>query len=420
MTTASETSSELPDVELIERDDFELEPMSTDQAEEKRAAIDPRVLALVAVAAIMLAVAIMSRPGSGPSPQVPTQTTREVAPTTSAPAPDPALDSATSSPRNTQPIPLFGTNAPPEIPGVLSAVDSAGSLVVIDRSKLRAKENRLDMVIVEADPAAMLAVTGAPAVKVARDLSISGTRIVVSHDDRFLEPSFELSDIAADPNGTALLVEYGGRGQTATLAPIGWDGTDESELIHWELEGQSLEVLGAWQDQLVVQRADRVWTLDASLQETFVADGEVLSYDGVHLVRLRCEQVDACQIVVGSIDQPEARLVDLPETLRPLAQEAWTSSLAVSPDGTRLGASVRFGGLSLPVVVDLDSGESISLSDGMNHQAPVVWSPDGEWLAYAFTDDVMVWNLEAGRSWRIAVNREMVSLHWQPDAEPVG
>jgi WD40 repeat protein len=268
------------------------------------------------------------------------------------------------------------------------------------------------MDLVDEDPRASLIISGAPALDVDRALSISEGRAPVRHEDRFVDPDFDLIDLVGDRTGSAIVVTYENNRQLVTLIPLEEGRADESQATVWDLPSEAADVLGAWQDQLLLHQANRIWLLDVSFRSTLVAEGELLTYDGTHLARLRCDELDVCQLLVGTPDAPDTHVLDLPEILAPLSLEAWVGSIAIAPDGTRLGASVRYGALSLPLVLDLTTGETLSLPDGVNRQAPVAWSPDGEWLSLVYIDDVMVWNIAQNRAWLIEVNRDMERLIW--------
>ncbi|MCP3989080.1 MAG: hypothetical protein GY724_08395 [Actinomycetia bacterium] len=408
-----ETVTELTEVELIEGDRFELPPARPEEPAQRSPIVGSKAVAVASIALIVLALAIMSRPEVSQTVEPDPGQTTSTPLSTSIPFEGNGNVSGATTTRVTQAIPLFDENVPEDLPGVISAIDAQGSLIIIDWTELRPRENRLEMELIDDEPKASLALTGAPFLAVNRDLSHSQTRIVVSNQDRFLDPSFDLADLVPDRTGTALIVSHSNSGQTVTMIPLDWDGVDESAITSWDIPGNAMDVLGSWQGQLLMHQANRIWLLDTDLEATLVADGELLAYNGTHLALLRCDELGACQLLVGTPDAPDTHMVDLPEPLVPLAHRDWVGSIAISPDGSRLGASVRNGALSLPMVIDLTTGESQSLSDGMNHHAPVAWSPDGEWLAYVYTDDVMVWNIGLGRSWRVSVNREMERLMWR-------
>ena len=180
------------------------------------------------------------------------------------------------------------------------------------------------------------------------------------------------------------MIDHLSDSQEVVLIPIDWDGIDESRLARWTLPTNGIEVLGTWEGSLVLHQAGQTWTLAPGPGPTagagigtatepvpvLVAEGTVLAYDGRYLTRLACPTPGACEIAVGPLDEPDRHVVPVPEMLAPLDHEAWTSSVAISSDGARMAVSARFGALSLPVVIDLDTGVAISRSDGMNHRAP--------------------------------------------------
>jgi Tol biopolymer transport system component len=98
--------------------------------------------------------------------------------------------------------------------------------------------------------------------------------------------------------------------------------------------------------------------------------------------------------------------------LASLALARWVGPVAISPDGAKLVVWLGEGLISAPSVLDLDTGETTSLGDATNRQGSIAWSPDGQWLAYVFTDDLVVWSLPDDRSWRITLDRRLDSLMW--------
>lgn len=410
----TDTTNDLAEVELIERDRFELAREATSEPVGRDVAIGSKAIVVASIAVIVLALAIISRPGASVAVDETAGQTTVPAPTTSLPDQASSAGSELETTVVTQSIPLFSDNISSGIPGVISAVDRDGSLIVIDRTRVRPQESRLGMVPTFENPKATLILDGSAPIPVDRELFFNGTQIFVQHDDdRFLAPSFALDDIAPGQEGNALLVSHLPDSQLAVVVPLEWDGTNPESLLQWEVPGYGLDISGVWGNELVVHQANKVWLLDAESNATLVGEGRLLSYDGANLARLVCEEPDQCVLAVGPPDQPEARTLPLPDMLAVLDIDDWAGSVSISPDGRRLGTSVRFGVLSLPVVVDLTNGETESLADGMNRQAPVAWSPDGEWLAYVYTDDVMVWSVAEGRSWRIEVNRELETLVWR-------
>ena len=414
-----ETADDLPAVELVERDRFEMaDEVVVDEPVAKGPSIGSKAVIAASIAAIIVALAVISRPGQEVAvDEAPSQTT--AAPTTTSMLPGGATGAVSGRPipttAVTQPIPLYSENAPPVVPGVISGIDSAGSLIVIDRTEVRPDEIRLGIRPAESGARATLMVEGSGPVGVLQELGIDGTEVLVSYagSARFLEPGFDMLRIAPDRQGNAVLVSHLPDIQLVSVVPVAWDGREESVVGRWRFEGPGVEVLGAWRDSLLTHQANRVWLTDPDSNSTLVADGRVLAYDGRHLAMFACSAPNECQLSVGPPDDPAQRSVLLPAVLAALDIEAWADSVSISPDGSRLAASALFGALPLPVIVDMETGDATQLADGMNPQAPIAWSPDGQWLAYVYTDDVMVWNFDERRSWRIQVNRELQSLLWR-------
>lgn len=412
----TDTTDDLPEIELIETSRFELpEGAQSKEAVERGPIMGGTTVVIIAVAAIVVGLIAIPRTVTPVAlNQVPSQTTANLVPTTSIP--DDPGGAVSQSLRATEParIPLFDESLTTELPGVLSAVDASGSLIVIDRTKIGPEEIELGMTVAADDPRSTLIVDGARPIPVQRELTAEGTQVVVHHrDGRFLEPSFALEEIAPDREGTAVVVAHEAERQEVVAVPLAWDGVDADTLLEWSLPGQSLDVLGVWGDRLVVHQANRVWLLTTALDSTLVGEGRLLAYDGAHLSRLVCDQPTRCSLAVGPPDDPSARVVTLPPTLGSLDVDDWAGSVSVSPDGRRLAASVRYGTLFLPVVVDLETGATESVAEGANQRAPMAWSPDGEWLGFVYTDDIVVWNPAEQRQWRIPIDRELETLLWR-------
>ncbi|MEM8924020.1 MAG: hypothetical protein AAGD35_11010 [Actinomycetota bacterium] len=419
MATAADTESKesKEGVELIEPGALLIGEASgsTETSEEpvaRESGVSTPVVIAGSIVAIVVALVVFSRPGPPVSVDDTDQTTVPVttAPTTLVPTQTTAAFAPV-----TQAIPRFNDNVAADLPGVISSFDLGGSLIIIDRSAFRPDEKRLQLNLIEDGARSLLMFDGAPPIGVAQRLTFDGARIEVAlSDDEGVNPTFRPADLAPDLAGKVLLVERGNETLRVSMAPVVFDdaGAAEAEILRWELPSQP-RVLGRWGDELLIERAARTWLIDADLRTTEVAAGRVLAYDGTHLVRLLCDGPTTCSLAVGTPAAPDRVVRPLPEELAAADDDDWTRSIAVSPDGRRVAIVVRQGGLSLPMIVDLDTGATGYLADGVNHRSPVAWSPDGEWLAYLYTDDVMVWNLEGQRSWRVPVNRDLQSLLWR-------
>jgi hypothetical protein len=396
--------------ELLDGGAFE-EEVTTTEPVSHDGGLGTKIAAIATVSAIVLTFALISSPGAGTASDEGTATTSVAAgPTTAATAAAGTEPPPTTRPK--QPIPLFEGNLPPELPGVIGGIDVLGAVVVIDQTLPGPFETNLGLTPAAESPHMLIGLEGMAPIGLEATIRMDGGRLKVEDADGAVISDYDVARLLPDGAGTVVVVELMGNTQVATLTSLAAGG-GSGEPVVWEIDGQGPEILGAWDGRLVVHRANRTWLLDEGGRTELVAEGEVLTYDGLHLVRLDCPELGRCELAAGDPSAPDTYRVAVPEWIAVLSDEAWTGSVAVSPDGTRLGASVSYGGLSLPAVIDLETGEAESLADGMNNGAPVAWSPDSDWLAYAYAGDVMVWNVTGSRSWRIAVNRDLHALLWR-------
>jgi hypothetical protein len=376
--------------------------------------LPPIVVAVIVLAAAVI-FGLLSRP---PSPPSGTDEDPDRSPAEAEPGNGGAGDRETAAERDLvaqrlamRDIPAFDDSIPGDLPGVLSGIDDRGSFVVIDRRAEGPVERALGPAVAGSDriTAARLGIVGAPLIRLDGEIRVDGHELVSTASG--VRRQIDLSEVVPDLAGSVLVVSADGSGATASATSL--DGDGGAEPILWELSGPEVEVLGLWRDALLVRRGAHTWLLEEGGGSRLVTSEQVLTFDGRNLSVLACPRLDQCRIEVGPPDDVQRRSIPLPESLARLAPSAWTTSLAISPDGSHLAASVAHGALSLPMVIDLDTGESLSLADGMNRQAPVAWSPDGQWLAYVYTDDVMVWPITGERSWRITLDRQLDVLLWR-------
>ena len=431
-TLPDESVSDASSVELIERGPFELaDSLTTEEPMQRGPVVGTKALVAVSIGLIVLAFAVMTRPG--PEDRVvdePPQTT--VAPSTTAPPPPDAVEAdAAPAPR---PIPPFEPNLPEGLPGVISGIDQVGSLLLIDRTRSAPVETPLGLVPTVDGATTRLVFDGGSIVDLTADVLVRDELLVVDADQDVLRDSFNLGRLSPDRPGGLLVVETSGTQVVATWSPVGAsaggedgagddDGADSEDLaefvaapqqpLSWTIPSPGVDVVGVWGDELLLRRANRIWLLSTDGGTRPVGDGQLLAYDGRHLARLTCDRIGVCALAVGSPDAPNARTLDLPEWLERAADRLWTPTVSISPDGTRLAMAGPNGGISSPLVVDLETGVATPLADGINRDAATAWSPDGRWLAYVYTDDVMVWSLDEGRSWRITLNRQLDDLLWR-------
>jgi WD40 repeat protein len=241
---------------------------------------------------------------------------------------------------------------------------------------------------------------------------IRGDLLVVEADASLIADTFNLTRLAPETDGGVLVVESERGEYSATWNSLRPSGS-VSEEITWSLPSSSVEVLGVWGEELLVQRANEIWLLNQDGGTRSVGGGQFLAFDGENLARLVCDEVSVCSLAVGPPSDPDARTVELPEWLEAGPDDLWVPTVVISPDGDRLAMAGPNGGISSPLIVDLETGIATPLADGINRQAAMAWSPDGRWLAYVYTDDVMVWSLDEGRSWRVTVDRQLETLLWR-------
>lgn len=375
----------------------------------------PWVVVPLSLLAIVVTLAVISRPGP-PVDNAGPQTT--LAPSTTFEPDESTEELATAAVTTAASLPSFAGNLPTDIPGVISGYDDDGSLVIVNRENDGPTEHAIGVSLTGTAPATVVMVDGAPPVGFVQELVFNGRQLEfrLSQDDP--DPSIALTEIIPDTSVDVLFL-YRGNNTTqvvAATAPAAASAPDGApDLLStevWDVPGHP-NVIGQSNGALVVERAGSVWLVDAEGHTADVADGQVLSYDGTHLARLDCDTPVTCTIRVGPIDEPDRHDVPLPDELASLGQDLWAASVAVSPAGDQLAVVARQGGLSQPMVIDLETGEVDTLKEIIRHDSPLVWSPDGEWLAYRVLDDIKVWRLSAQRSWLIPIDRELQTLLWR-------
>ena len=389
-----------------------------------------RVLGLGAVAVVLLALALMSRPGDqDPFDQLPAnkqqeilqrQNRQNVVPDTPIeepqrstdttlpqPVPTPRADSAqaddeagTDDGEPLGPIPELRADLSADMPDLLLAYGPAGSVVQIRRSDDQPTEIQVPSGL---RPGTML-------------YSLFDERPLVLTDSTLLAVlpggEVEAADVAAHHllpgDGGVVLVSDGQPTRQVIISSRIGDGDGSLSL------GYDVELLGAWQGRPLVYKAGAVWLLDDDGTAELVAEGVEAGYDGRNLFMVRCDRPDDCRIDVGPPDEPNRRSVPVPEQLADRPIDSWAPGAAVSPDGDRL-AVVDRRGVALPRWIDLETGTATALSESVNEDSPVAWSPDGRWLAYAFGDDIIAWDTGDDRSWRIFVDRPISHMVWAED-----
>ena len=182
--------------------------------------------------------------------------------------------------------------------------------------------------------------------------------------------------------------------------------------------GADVEIHGAFDGRLLVSKAGSVWMIDNEGGADVVSQGEVLGFDGRHLVMHRCDRPDRCRIEVGPPDDPARGTVSIP---RPLADRSVASWVAVvSDDGQRLAILDQIG-LSFPLWIDLDSGADPFNVDVSAQESAMAWSPDGRFLVYTAGDGLLLWDTETRRASRVRLGRKVDQLDWaEADGETAG
>jgi len=383
-----------------------------------------------AVVAIVGAVAGLSRVGDGS----PTPTTAAPA-TTLAPPPG-------AAPAELSPFSDLPADLPPELPGLLVAFDSLGSLVLVDRAADRPDEVRLGLIADEGGGPHGLGLGGAEPVWFAQAMAGGSTLRAVNPAGEPLGEGIDLRLLG--PESEVLVAERSAAGVEAAVVPLNHLGTRENNDLRWALPPDGVRILGVWNSQLLVTQGAATWLLPTSGSgpppaPVPVGPGEVLGFDGRWLVRRACVEPGVCGLTVGPPDQPDRFQVPAPVMLEapgvaptgipgsgtpasttssapPAPPEpqigSWAGPVAVSPDGARLAAAVRFGDLTWLTVVDLTSGAVDRYDSSLSPGALLAWAPDGAWLAFQTGRDLQIRRQEDGRTWILGLDRDLVALRW--------
>ncbi len=387
----------------------------------------------VAALAIAGAVAGLSQVGGG-SP----------APTTAAPPTTLVAPGPSGTAVELSPFSAFPADLPPELPGLLVAFDSLGSVVLVDRADDRPVEVRVGLIPDGAGGGHGLGLGGAEPMWFAQAFSGGSTLSAVGPSGDPLGDGVDLRRLG--PESEVLLAERSAAGVEAAVVPLNHLGTRENNDLRWALPPDGVRLLGVWNGQLLVTQGAATWLLPTSGSGPSppavpVAAGEVLGFDGRWLVRRACTEPGRCGLVVGPPDQPDRFPVPAPVVLvapgvaptgipgsgpppgasttastAPAAPEpqtgSWAGPVAVSPDGSRLAAAVRFGDLTWLTVVDLATGAVERYDSSLAPGALVAWAPDGAWLAFQSGRDLQIRRQRDGRTWVLGLDRDLVTLRW--------
>ena len=312
-----------------------------------------------------------------------------------------------------QAIPPYETNLPDDVPGTISSFDALGSMLVIQRDRAGPDEVALGLPPATGEPEVRLALDGGRSIGFDSEFELQSSTLRVDTGRAPISAVVDLASlVSTDGAKTAMIVDDRGRDLVVQRRVIVDDTETPVTEREWILPSSGVEVLGLWDDEVVVHRTGSTWLVGAGGTVRAGLPRRPLAYDGQNLVVVECGNVDGCSFAVGPPTGPAVSTVPVPLEVERVPVDRWASTVAVAPDASAIALAVPDGGIALPVVVDLATGEATALADGINEGSPVVWSPDGAWLAYLYTDDVMVWSLDIGRSWRISVNRDLQTLDW--------
>ncbi len=434
-----------PGVEFLESEPsaFRLSKPTEEVSESLLTSSTSRYLALGAVGVVLIALAIMSRPGSDEAAfeQLPTADQREILErrglgedNNDTLGTDPARDrddldetddasasggadgeaatnngteqEADSEPAPPPPIPRLRSDLPAELDGVLYITGTDGSLVAVDWAKGEATETPFPAEVTIDDAEIPV-------------LQLNGVEVIMAAGDSLLQVTpaglesspADIAELLPTNGGLAVVAAGEGGQRMAFLVPVPGREPPES-VIERTLTGD-LDPVGRWNDQLVVQKAGKTWLLDVQGDGgRLLTDGQLMSFDGQHLVTFACNGPTECRIQVGTPDQPASVSVAVPENLVARDSSAWGPSATVSDDGRRLAIVDDTGAFSAPTVVDLTTEEVTVGTDIVNGNSPLMWSPDGRFLTYAFGDDLVLWDIDLDERYRIDIDRQIGRMLW--------
>jgi hypothetical protein len=300
-------------------------------------------------------------------------------------------------------IPPLRDDLPDDLGGILLASGPDHRLLRVDWSQRAIGEEELE-VQATTEPAGGLVVQQGQVYLGGRDNILR------------IDPAGEIGIAISPPGqvlpsdeGVAVVVAVEPR-RVAGIAPTDLDG---SEFVGPWTVGDDVRVLGGWRGTLLVHKAGAVWSLDRDGGSTALARGELVGYDGTNLVLVNCSRVDDCRIEIGTPDRPAQRSVPVPEALHQYDIAAWTTSFALSPDGSRLALATERGVATVLLWIDLETGKDKTVAASLVPGSPVAWSPDGRYLAATVVgQDLVVAREEDRQSWRIDVARSLDGLVW--------
>lgn len=434
----SDTDEESVEFLETEPSAFRLDRPTAEVSESLLSSSTSRLLALGAVGVVLVALAIMSRPGSGdPFDQLPTARQQEILERRAqdqeddgaTPAPEESgvddaageaaddkeptendgddVEPATAAPP--PPIPRLRSDLPAEVSGSLFMTGTDGSLVSVAWAEMEIEEALLPIEIGVAErEVSALQLIGQEVIMLTEGQLLQLT------DDGVESSAAEITELLPTDGGLAVVAVGSGGMRTAFFLPA--DGREPPESVIERQVNQDLQPVGRWGDRLLAEKAGKIWLMDQDGPGgQVITDGQLLSFDGVHLVVLRCADLLSCRIEVGPPDQPNRFVVPVPEVLQERNPSTWGRSATVSPDGQRLAIVDDVGAFTAPIAIDLLSGEVTVGTDIVNGDSPLAWSPEGRFLSYAFGDDLVLWDRENDDRYRIDIDRQIDLMLWAPD-----
>lgn len=452
----SESENDDPGVEFLEVEPaaFRLNQEPTEQAAESvRSARSSRLLALAAAAVVLAAIVWVARPDdSDPFEQLPTSDQQRILERREGTADQPADDqlddtepggvpaggtddeeSGAADPEITDrvdgavtggapdevavpppPIPRLRADLPDSLTGILYLTGGDGSLVLIDWA-----EGQIEEVSMPRDNDGVTYRVEAMEAVDAELIMVSADALMQLVDGKIDVANVDLAGLLPSRDGLTV-VSTRPTGSDVFLLPMPTEdpsGEPNRAPVVFELP-MDLNPVGRWGQSVVVEKAGQLWLYDADGPTApSITDGQLLSFDGGTLAMLRCDPTLACWLEVGPPDNPNRFTLDIPDQLAGRDAASWGPSITVTNDGSRLALVDDIGAFTAPLTIDLATGDVTEGTDIVNGDSPLAWSPDGQTLAYAFGDDLVLWDLGTDRRYRVDVDREIGLMTWAPPAE---
>ncbi|MEM9650727.1 MAG: hypothetical protein AAGA65_01435 [Actinomycetota bacterium] len=440
-----------PGVEFLEAEPsaFRLNPEPTKEVSESLlSSSTSRFLALGAIGIVLIALAIMSRPGGDdPFDQLPTADQQQILERRNegndTAEPDAAADTGAASadagdgtadgestageridgavigevPSGTgtesaaealPPIPRLRGDLPETLTGTIHITGRDGSLVSVDTTA--GEINELPIYAdVNGEPVAVSTMQ-----QVGPELIMAGEGTLLQLEANGVEGTgANLVGLLPSTDGLTVVTNGGDGRQVFLVPPFDSGQTDEVFAV---MVPSDLTLVGRWGQELLVEKAGKLWLLDLDGNVgPAITDGQFLSYDGQYLAMLRCDGSLECRLEVGTPDQPNRTVLAIPEQLAGRDAAAWGPSITITEDGQRLALVDDVGAFTAPLTIDLGTAAVTEGTDIVNGDSPLAWSPDGSVLAYAFGDDLVLWELGRDRRYRIDIDREIELMVWASD-----